>query len=100
MTALKTDFVLQDGDLIVARQNDVEPILNRVKAKQDAGAWDTKDGSMRHVGEVDWVLLEALCNRHGVTLRRFMLDEEVQDKMLRLYFAEFPVFKVHPGNNL
>jgi hypothetical protein len=98
--SIKTDFALQDGDLIVARENDVEPILQNIKAKQDARAWDTADGSMRHVGTVDYVLLEALCNKHGVTLRRFLNDDEVQDRMLKLYFEEFTAFKVHPGRNL
>lgn len=93
-------FIGQDGDLIVHRTNDVEPILRHVHAKQSEGAWDTPSGDMRHVGVVDWVLLEALCLKHGVTLRRFLADADVEDRMLKLYFAEYTLFKVHPGRNL
>lgn len=93
-------FIPDSGDLIVHRTNDVEPILAHVKAKQDQGAWDTKDGSMRHVGTVDYVLLEALCLKHGVTLSRFLRESDVEDRMLRLYFQEYSKFRVAPGSNL
>lgn len=101
MSGIRNNFVLQDGDLIVHRTNpDVEPTLRYIKGKRDAGAWDTKDGSMRHVGTVDTVLMEAMLLQHGVTLRQFYMDETLQDKFMVMYFAEYPAFKVHPGRNL
>ena len=93
-------LVLQDDDLIVHRQSDVEPVLDRIKAIQDDRAWDSKDGSLRQVGKVVSHLFVELCHKHGVTWNQVMRDDDLQEKMLIRYFAEYPAFKVAPGRNL
>lgn len=97
---MKTNLVLQDDDLIVHRQNNVEPTLDRVRAKREAEAWDNSDGSMRHVGTVDKVLFNQMLNDAGVTWAQFMRDDDLQERMLVRYFAEHPAFKIAPGRNL
>ena len=100
--AIKSRFLPGEnkGDFVLHRQQDVEPLLNNIRAKRDAEAWDTADGSMRHVGSGSYVLLESLCIEHGKTLADFFRDPEFEDKMLRLYFERYSDFKVHPGRNL
>lgn len=101
MANIRTRFLPgENGRFALHRTNDVEPVLDRIKAKRDQRAWDTADGSLRHVGTVDIVLLEALCIEQGKVLADFYRDQGFQDRMLILYFQRYPKFRVAPGRNL
>lgn len=97
---MSTKLLLQDGDLIVHRTVDVEPVLNRIKSIQDDRAWDTKDGSMRQVGKVVKALFVEMLQTYGVTWAQVMRDPDLEERMLIAYFAKYPAFKVAPGRNL
>ena len=70
---MKTQLHLQGDDLVVAQQQDVEPILEFCKAQHNAGHHGSSE--MRHVAEVPYIVVESYCQRAGITLHEFMNDQ-------------------------
>lgn len=63
---VKTDFHLIDGDLVVNRVQDVEPIIDANKALQSvAQKWA---GDFHHIGTIPNVILEKWINESGVNI--------------------------------
>lgn len=69
-----------DGRLVVESRQDVEPILESVKALNSAGAGRGDD--MHHVASFPAVVVEQYMRLHGVTLRDMMLDPKHFERML------------------
>lgn len=62
----------QDELLIIERVQDVEPALEHVKRLQSHGINGSKE--MRHRAHFPAVIVEAYCNRAGITFAEFMRD--------------------------
>lgn len=70
---MKTALHLQGEDLVVAQQQDVEPILEFCKAQHNAGFHGSSE--MRHVAEIPAIVVESYCQKAGITLHDFMSDQ-------------------------
>lgn len=89
----KTTITASDDALIIARAQDVEPIIDDVKARRDGGLVGSSD--MRHVCRVPTVVLEAACNEAGVD----MSDRDAVREIIfnKVSSGDWAKFQVHAG---
>jgi len=89
----RTTLTASDDALIIGRTQDVEPIIDDVKARRDGGL--VGSGDMRHVCRVPTVLLEAACNEAGVDMSdRDAVREIIYKKVIS---GDWAKFQVHAG---
>ena len=70
MSGVLTRLHEHDGALTFERVQDVEPILDATAARRVAGM--TGSSEMRHAASIPKVVVEAYCNRQGITFAEFM----------------------------
>lgn len=89
----QTKLTATDDQLVIDRTQDVEPILDDVKARRDAGL--VGSGDMRHVCRVPTVVLEAACNEAGVD----MSDRDAVREIIfnKVSSGDWAKFQVHEG---
>lgn len=79
---MRTTGTWMDGDNLVERRSeDVEPILEKVKALRSVGEVGTSE--MRHAARFPKSVVENYMQRKGVTLHDMMTDPKHFDSMLR-----------------
>jgi hypothetical protein len=80
MDAVHTQIVVDEvsGKTHVNRVQDCEPIMDSVKRIQNL----TPSKEMRHVARIPMVVVEAYCNRVGITYRDWLLDPAHLSRML------------------
>lgn len=87
---VKTKIKEEDGNVVIARSQDVQAILDYNKEKQIAGT--VAGGEMRHVGQVPFVVVEAWLRESGLKLGSKEFAEYVKKKLLS---GEFSKLLVH-----
>jgi hypothetical protein len=70
---LKTTITSQDGQLIVARSQDCQPVLEHVAAMKEL---TDQTGDLRYVGEIPHVIIEKYLNERGISFHEFMQGDE------------------------
>jgi hypothetical protein len=71
-----------DDEIVICRSQDVGPALERAKALHNAGSHWSKDREYAHAMSIPEVLVEDYCNKHGITLREWLNDEQHIARML------------------
>lgn len=80
----------------VKRSQDVEPILEDVKQRRSLGATHSKGPDNHwHVASFPFVVVEAYCNRAGITFAEFMRNEDHVARMLA--DSDLRGFRIHEG---
>lgn len=65
---------LQDGNLHYGSTQDVAPILSQTRYLRDAGETGSKD--WKHAAKIPNVVVEAYCNKHGITMAELLADKK------------------------
>jgi hypothetical protein len=87
-----TNMHLQDDQFIVANTQDVEPILNACKVKQDIGKHSSE---MKHAASIPLVVIEDYCKRCGITFQEWLRDKAHIKRVLN--DPDFKMFRIWPG---
>lgn len=91
---IETKFHTDNGDLIVERIQDVEPILEANKRAFN-GARDGWGGDFHHVASIPNVVIEKWCNEKGFTFADFMRDKRLVKRFLN--DSENKFLRTRPG---
>ena len=86
-----TDFVLQDGNLVVGRQQDITPFIEAAKLQRTEGVVGTSD--IKFAGRIPDVEVEKYCNENGVSYSEFVSNpvhvkrymNDPNNKLLRVW---------------
>lgn len=70
----------EEGQIVIARQQDVDPILKANAQKQIAGEVGSAD--MKHAASIPMVVIEDYCNKAGITFQQWMQDPSHVKRML------------------
>lgn len=92
---MKTVFHQDGDDVVVERIQDVEPVLKRAAQLRHAGAGRSDSGDLHHVASLPRVMVENYCNRHGITLREWLVDPVHVERMLA--DRDLSGFRVYEG---
>lgn len=71
-----TDIRMGEGEVIVGRAQDVEPILDHCKALVNANVYRTPSGDMHHAAEFPLVIVEKYLADKGITFQEFLQNTE------------------------
>lgn len=74
MDLISTGLKMDGDDLIERRSQDVEPILDHVKALRSLG--EVGSSEMRHAAKIPKAVIENYIARTGITFHEFMVDEK------------------------
>lgn len=82
MSDMHTSFHVDniDDKIVVQNTQDVSPILDGCRLRQDTGA--VGGSEMRHAATFPMVLIENYCNQHGITFQDWMKDKTHIKRML------------------
>ena len=72
---VNTNIGVQDGRIVVAREQDVEPLLEQAKSLHNEGLHTSAAGD-KLAGIMPDVLIEAYINQKGITYREFLQGSE------------------------
>ena len=90
---VSTNFAAQEGRIVVARAQDVEPLLEQSKAMHREGYHVTKGGD-KLAGVLPDVLIETYIAQKGITFQQFLQDKSHVRNMLNdPALADFRVWK-------
>ena len=79
---IHTVVALEDGNLVTGTVSHVShAIAEEAKALHNAGYTGSKD--MKHAARVDPVMIEAYCNRLGITFAEFSGSQEHMSRFLQ-----------------
>lgn len=96
MGTIETIFHPDNGNLVIERKADCQPVLDEVKAIKDVTDGKSKSGDLYHVARVPMIFIEQYCNDNGVSVHEFMANNT---HMLRLLNdANYKHFRIWEGN--
>lgn len=83
-----------DGRMVIARQEDVEPLIEHLASLRNETSGKSATGEMYHVGDIPAVVVEAYLNENGVTWNEFLNDTtHVRRILMDPDFAKFRVWE-------
>lgn len=91
---IETNFHIDNGDLIIERVADVQNVLDRAANLRSLGQLKTKMGD-HFIGTIPLIEIEKYCNRVGVTLHEFWVDDTHMTRMLN--DPDLSLFRVWEG---
>jgi hypothetical protein len=71
---IKRENLIEDDKLIFASTQDIEPLLNDIKAIKDITNGKSDSGDMYHVGTIPAIIVEKYCNEVGISFHDFIID--------------------------
>ena len=74
LNPLSTHIGVQEGQIVVARSQDVESIMEKSKALHNEGLHTTEMGD-KLAGYLPYVLIEKYIEQKGITFQSFMADK-------------------------
>lgn len=77
---MQTQFHAQDESIVVASAQDVEPIIDSCRDRQDRGMVGSSE--MRHAARIPMVVIEHYCNRLGISFQDWCRDKSHVKRML------------------
>jgi hypothetical protein len=80
VTTPTTRIIDNNEGIVIARQQDVEPMLDYARGRRIAG--DTGSGDMRLAAEFPMIVVENYCNQAGITFEQFLADPAHAKRML------------------
>lgn len=85
---VKTEYIVEDGDLHVKRTQDAEPVLDLTSSLRAAG--EVGSSEMRHAATIPAVVIEHYCNANGITFAEWMgssvhINRMLNDKGLKYF---------------
>ena len=90
---LQTLIGVQDGALVTGSRQDCTPIAEFTKAVHNTG-YQGPSGEMKWAARVPDVMIEAYCNRVGITLAEFTRSQEHKKRLLGdPALADFRIWK-------
>jgi len=74
MSEMRTQILVNDGQMVVAQTQDCTPIAEWAKARHNEGL--VGGSEMRHAARIPMVFIEKYLNDHRITLNEFMGNRE------------------------
>lgn len=81
-SGIDTILHLNDGDMVIERTADAQPILDEIKAIKYVTEGKSKSGDLYHVARIPKMVIEKYCKDCGITFHDFCVDDAHITKIL------------------